>query len=272
MCNVRRPRLELRQPGSGVLWPRRVLLVLLCALASSGPLGRPGARAQGPTLGSCDAHFEACQRVPVTPHPSQPALNPRQPRADIAPLFRMTLSVPAGAVDMLRKLLLTSLILFVDTEYGSSKLLRLVLAAIVTVLYLAVLALARPFKHAEDLYLACTANLLLACAFISGIAIKLCGEEWDHVVECKALVGLSSSYQTNVFVVVLTIVMLVVSLLVILYKVLTEVTPSTIRLVSSEREPVLGELPPGCNFHGFLSHTWRTGQDQTHTIARQLKL
>lgn len=57
-------------------------------------------------------------------------------------------------LDTVRKLALTSLILFVDTEYGSSRLMRLVLAAIVTAMYLATLALARPYKRADDLYLA----------------------------------------------------------------------------------------------------------------------
>ena len=58
-------------------------------------------------------------------------------------------------VDTLRKLLLTSFVLFVDTETGSRKLLRLFLALLLLSAYLAVLCLARPFKMSSDLYLAC---------------------------------------------------------------------------------------------------------------------
>jgi len=70
-------------------------------------------------------------------------------------------------VDLGRKLFLASLVLFIQTNEGSSKLLRLVVASVVSGLYLAALALARPFKRADDLYLACTANLLLMCCFCS---------------------------------------------------------------------------------------------------------
>jgi hypothetical protein len=64
---------------------------------------------------------------------------------------------------MARKLFLTAMILFFDTSGGADRLLRLVIAAVVSATYLALLALARPFKRADDLYLACTANLLLSC-------------------------------------------------------------------------------------------------------------
>jgi hypothetical protein len=77
-------------------------------------------------------------------------------------------------VDLLRKLFLTSMIIFVDVDSGSSKILRLVVAAIVSGGYLATLALARPFHRADDLFLACTANLLLTCSFVSGIVIHIC--------------------------------------------------------------------------------------------------
>jgi hypothetical protein len=70
--------------------------------------------------------------------------------------------------DMERKILLTAVISFVDTEYGSSRMLRLVLANIISVMYLAILALARPFKRLDDMYLSCLANLLLTCCFASG--------------------------------------------------------------------------------------------------------
>ena len=47
-------------------------------------------------------------------------------------------------LDMLRKMLLTALILFVDTEFGDIRILRLWIATFVSGAYLALLALARP--------------------------------------------------------------------------------------------------------------------------------
>jgi hypothetical protein len=72
-------------------------------------------------------------------------------------------------VDMIRKILLSALILFVDTEKGSSKFMRLVLAATISAMYSAILAAARPFKRIDDMFLALLANLLLTCCFISGM-------------------------------------------------------------------------------------------------------
>jgi hypothetical protein len=76
-------------------------------------------------------------------------------------------------VDLLRKLMLTVLVLFVDTEFGDSRLLRLALGAMVSATYLALLTLTRPFKHSEDLHLACMSSLLLTGCFVSGLIIKL---------------------------------------------------------------------------------------------------
>jgi hypothetical protein len=178
--------------------------------------------------------------------------------------------MPLQAADMLRKLFLTSLILFVDVEYGSSRLLRLLLASIVSAVYLGALALARPYKRSDDLYLACTSNMLLTCCFVSGFAIKLCEQgRWKD--SCQTFMGFSDSYRATAFVVLLSVAMLVVSTLIIVGKVAAAITAPAIRLVSSGREPLL-DMPADCQYHAFVSHVWGTGQDQTHSIVRQLKL
>jgi len=168
-------------------------------------------------------------------------------------------------VDIGRKLFLASLVLFIDTEYGSIKLLRLSVASVVSGLYFAVLALARPFKRDDDLYLACTANLLLLCCFISGTVIQLC-ESAAYENMCYTLVGFNSAHGASVFVIALTAAMLATSLLVVLFKTVSAVRAPTIRLASTGRPPAL-ELCPECHFHGFISHAWGTGQDQTHTVV-----
>jgi len=173
-------------------------------------------------------------------------------------------------VDLLRKLFLASLVLFINIEHGSSKLLRLVVASVVSALFLAALALARPFKQSDDLFLACIANLLLTCCFMLGTVVKLC-ESAAYEDMCKTLVGFDSARGASAFVIALTAAMLIISLLVVVLKTASAVRMPTIRLASSGRPPVL-ELPPECHFHGFISHSWGTGQDQTHTVVRRLQL
>merc|ERR1719473_1025553 len=156
-------------------------------------------------------------------------------------------------VDLGRKLFLASLVLFIQTDTGSSKLLRLFVASVISALYLAG-----------------TANLLLACCFISGMVIQLC-ESAAYEEMCKTLVGFDSAHGASEFVVALTAAMLAASLLVLLFKTVSAVRAPTIRLVTSDRPPTL-ELCPECHFHGFISHCWGTGQDQTHTVVRRLQL
>ena len=76
-------------------------------------------------------------------------------------------------LDLVRKIFLTSMVLFIDQEYGSRKLLRTVVAAIISATFLTLLALARPYRRSDDLCLACIANLLLTCCFASGVVIQV---------------------------------------------------------------------------------------------------
>jgi len=155
-------------------------------------------------------------------------------------------------VDLLRRLVLTSIILFVDTEHGSGKMLRLVLGAMISAMYLGILALARPYRRPDDLYLACLSNILLACCFVSGIAIKLCEEgSWED--SCYALTSFANSYQSTVFVIILTCIMLVASVGLVAFKTISAVTAPTLHMISSGRAPIL-ELPASCHFHIFISH------------------
>ena len=172
--------------------------------------------------------------------------------------------------DIARKLLLTSLVLFIDAEYGSSKLLRLLVASFITSLFLAALALARPYKRDDDLYLACIANLMLNCCFVSGVAVQLCGSE-AYEDECYTLVGLRNARAASELVIALTAAMFILSVLVVGLKTLSAVRAPTIRLACNGRPPSL-ELPAECHYHGFISHAWATGQDQAHVIVRQLQL
>mmetsp|Transcript_8595 Transcript_8595/g.26483 ORF Transcript_8595/g.26483 Transcript_8595/m.26483 type:complete len:1239 (-) Transcript_8595:80-3796(-) len=174
-------------------------------------------------------------------------------------------------LDTVRRLWLTALILFVDTEYGARKFLRLIIGAIVSAMYLTILALARPYKRQDDLYLACLSNLLLACCFCSGMAIKLCDEDDGWAETCYGFTSFTTGYLSTVFVTGLTLTMLVCAIGVIAINTVSAAAVPTFRLASTGREPLL-DLPKECSFHAFISHAWGTGQDQTHSVVRKLQL
>ena len=48
-------------------------------------------------------------------------------------------------------------------------------------------------------------------------------------------------------------------------------TTPALCVVSTKSPPVLSKLKD-VHFHLFVSHVWKTGQDQTHTLVRQLQL
>jgi hypothetical protein len=133
-------------------------------------------------------------------------------------------------VDLYRKILLTAMIIFVDGDFGSSKVcgsslragvarrspcsrayhsssrglwpnlflplrpkvFRLVSAAFISASYLALLALARPFRLQDDLYLACAGSLLLTCCFVSGIVVQICND--DDSQACDKYIGLNLNW------------------------------------------------------------------------------
>ncbi|EOD14192.1 hypothetical protein EMIHUDRAFT_470646 [Emiliania huxleyi CCMP1516] len=174
--------------------------------------------------------------------------------------------------DLFRKIFLTSMVLFIDHEYGARKLLRTVVAAIVSAMFLTILALARPYRRFDDLCLACIANLLLTCCFASGVVIQLC-DSTVHEDMCYELVGYKTSRGATTFAVALTAVMLAVSLAVILISAVSAARVKTMRLVSSKREPMRDgiTLADGQEWHLFLSHVWSTGQDAVAVIKNELQ-
>ena len=196
-------------------------------------------------------------------------------------------------IDLTRKIFLTSMVLFIDQEYGSRKLQRTVVAGMVSAMFLTLLALARPYRRFDDLCLACVANFLLTCCFASGVVIQvrapfnspplspasaqlhhpapsppqLC-DSTEYEDMCYKLVGYKTSRGATTFVVVLTAVMLAVSLAVILVSAVSAARAKTMRLVSSKREPMRDgiTLADGQQWHLFLSHVWSTGQ-VWHSLA-----
>ena len=86
-------------------------------------------------------------------------------------------------IDVTRKICLTGLIIFVDKEEGSERILRLLIGIIICIVYASILPLARPYRRNDDLYLAVTSNLLLTCCFVVGIIIHQCKEDGSEYGE-----------------------------------------------------------------------------------------
>jgi hypothetical protein len=72
-------------------------------------------------------------------------------------------------VDTMRRIFLTGIIMFIDTQEGSNKILCLVVANIVSALYMGILLAFHPYQMKSDYYLAFVSNFLLICCFTLGM-------------------------------------------------------------------------------------------------------
>ena len=82
-------------------------------------------------------------------------------------------------IDVVRKITLTGLILFIDREEGSERVLRLLIATVIYIFYGTILSRARSYKRKDDLDLAILSNMLLTCCFLVGIVIYQCKEAYS---------------------------------------------------------------------------------------------
>ena len=176
----------------------------------------------------------------------------------------------------MRKIFLTGIIMFIDIQEGSNKILRLVVANIVSALYMGILLAFHPYQMKSDYYLAFVSNFLLICCFTLGMILKLCPDETDandsYEGFCRNFVGRGlDSFGASVLVLCLAFGMAIVSILTIAILTIRKLMGPTIRMVSTKQAPNL-ELPHDCESHIFMSHVWSTGQDKTHVIARKLQL
>jgi hypothetical protein len=181
-------------------------------------------------------------------------------------------------VDTYRKIFLTGAIILIDTEEGSNKMLRLVVAIVMSVFYHSILLAYHPYKRSDDYNLAFLSNFLMICCFALGIILKLCtdddqdNDDGEDSRTCNQFIGLSlDSYKASILVVVLSLGMLLVTAGFIILLAINRIMAPTVRMTSSGYAPNL-ELPEYCNFHVFMSHVWGTGQAKTHAITRNLQL
>ena len=176
-------------------------------------------------------------------------------------------------IDLWRKIFLSGFIMFIDTQEGSTKILRLVIAATVSTVYLAIIAISRPYKKKNDLHLAFISNLLLTSCFSAGAILRLCDEDSiDESNVCRKFVGKSlNSFRASIIVVASTVSMLIAVAIFLAALAVNSIFAPIVLVLASDSSPNL-EMSEGCNFHAFMSHTWSTGQAKTHAITRKLQL
>ena len=137
------------------------------------------------------------------------------------------------------------MLLVIDTEQGSTKLVRLFVAFLVSLIGLTLTLFAQPFKRNSDDLLNVVAQLILVIFFVTGILIKLCDEDATNLIDnsCNNLVGFGSDYHV-------TLVMLCASFVVVLLpfgmfaRQLVVAQSVPIMQLASSKEPPSRGVPP----------------------------
>jgi len=173
-------------------------------------------------------------------------------------------------LDIIRKISLTTLIIFIEPEKGGSdKIFRLIVAIAICTIYFFALAIHRPYQRRDDLYLSFISNMLLICFFLTGIVMHFC-ERDDGT--CERYIGLSlNSFKATLVAVIITVIMLLSSILFMVLPAVEAISTPTVSLVSTNDKPNL-QLPENYKFHMFLSHVWKTGKSRAQKIVRMLQL
>jgi len=170
-------------------------------------------------------------------------------------------------VETMKKLFLSGFIMFVDKREGSTKIFRLIIACVVTALYTVILLLARPYKKADDLYLAAISNFALICYFATGIILHLC----DDNEACEEYIGLDlDSYSASLLVVCLIFGMVIISVLLLTVIIINTIITPKVHVVTSDEAPRL-DLPESCKNHVFMSHLRTTDGDKADAISLKMQ-
>ena len=175
------------------------------------------------------------------------------------------------ALDLARKLVLTGAVLLIPEERAF---LRLVVATLLCSCYSVGLAAVRPYKRVEDNILAIATSLVLLLFFLAAnwTTIFLGIEErHPNAKSAAAILGFDSSLVIVDAMIVLVSIALPLFVVVAIVAIRHIAKDRAIRLVSSNQKPELS-LKIGLTWHLFNSHIWKTGQDATATIKRQLQI
>lgn len=184
-------------------------------------------------------------------------------------------------VDTYRKVFLTGIIMFIDFQEGSNKLLRLVVAIIVATLFFGVLLAFRPYKRSDDFYFSLVTNFMLITCLSLGVVLKLCNDEdvtdggsYVNLFNgtCEQFIARSiDSFKASILVVTIASAATLIAIGLIISLAVNKIKEPVVRMVSTGYTPNL-ELSEGHKTHAFMSHVWSTGQARTHSIVRKMQL
>jgi len=167
-------------------------------------------------------------------------------------------------LEVLRKLTVTSFVMLIDEEHEQA---RVLLALLVSIIFLSLEIWVQPFRRIADNWLAHVSNLALVLVYLAILVFKVCDGDSEACDEF----GFSAEGIFSFFVLFgmsLLLLHVLFALAYLMFKGAT--TTPALCVVSTKSPPVLGR-PKEVRFHLFVSHVWKTGQDQTHTLVRQLQ-
>jgi len=165
------------------------------------------------------------------------------------------------AIDLARKLTLTGFVVLIDEQHRAY---RTLVALLLSLCFLVVQPILKPFQAAFNNWLAFIMRAAETLIFLAVLLFNLCGETCATFVRGDSLV---------LFFLVVSSAILLCTLLSLLYLLVQEYTATTglLHLHSTGAPPQL-TLSEDIVYHGFVSHTWGSGQDQAAVIKRQLQL
>lgn len=175
-------------------------------------------------------------------------------------------------IEMARKIFLTSFVLVIPEP------LRAIVAMLVSFSYILFLVLARPYKDTVTMFIAVAVNFSLTCAYLAAMLsrqLTALSAQFSTSAHFEAsvweVVGFTSITGPGVLIVLANSIVLVILLGITTLQISRERHMSTLR-VRAQRAPPELTLDGDEKFHVFLSHIWRSGQDQAASIKRMLTL
>lgn len=173
-------------------------------------------------------------------------------------------------LEMMRKLFLTGFLL-VLVEDPEKDFKRIFVATLVSLIFMLLTALARPFRSEANDFFCVGVHLVLVCMFLTASMLKLFVDfETYSPGSPSSVMGYDDDKDIAFVMLAFTGCIIVMSALFAIYTAWTMQQAPTIRLVETRARPQM-TLSRGQTWHVFLSHIWGSGQDQCAIIKRQLQ-
>jgi len=166
---------------------------------------------------------------------------------------------------LLHKVAITGFVLLTSYVGG-----RVLIAIFLCLIALVAYAVLTPFKRPEDNWIFDGIHLTLLMLFVAGLALQAC--EFPDSNFCSTLGLGDSSFGIAITFISITLFLNLLGIVLVVTFFITQSKAShPIMLRQDMIRPQLS-LKIGLMFHLFLSHTWKSGQDQVAVIKRQLQL